>query len=109
LSNASKFTCNGQIVVTANRFGPAVAIAVRDTGIGVPVQLRDEIFKPFTQGEEGLSKSYSGTGLGLAIVRSHAAALGGTVQCESTPGKGSVFTLTIAAHRSAPTENTAAA
>ena len=109
LSNACKFTRNGQIVVTANRFGPAVAIAVRDTGIGVPAHLREEIFKPISQGEEGLSKSYSGTGLGLAIVRSHAVALGGTVQCDSTPGQGSVFTLTIAAQLTATAEHCAAA
>ena len=67
---------------------------VGDTGIGVPKNLQEKIFRPFTQADGSYTRRYGGTGLGLAICRRLVEKLGGKIQLESELGKGSVFTFT---------------
>lgn len=97
VSNAAKFTSKGDISVTAARESGFVVFTVRDTGIGVPLHLQARIFDPFVQGESDSARRYEGAGLGLTLVQRLARLMGGDVTCESTPGKGSIFTLRIAA------------
>ncbi|PBC06800.1 HAMP domain-containing protein [Mesorhizobium sp. WSM3859] len=106
LSNAFKFTSGGQVSLnfrlekTGRRNGArqparALAIAVTDTGIGIPEDKQKLIFEAFQQADGTTSRKYGGTGLGLSISREIARLLGGELRVESTPGKGSTFTLVI--------------
>jgi signal transduction histidine kinase len=103
LSNAVKFTePGGEIVVHARALDGRVAIAVRDTGIGIPPDKLEEIFSPFVQIDRGLSSTHEGTGLGLAISRDLARGMGGDLVAESEVGVGSVFRLTLPLSPSSP-------
>ncbi|SDZ11389.1 Signal transduction histidine kinase [Micromonospora pattaloongensis] len=98
LSNAVKFTERGEVVATvgAERTGDAVRlrVAVRDTGIGIPADRMDRLFRSFSQVDASTTRMYGGTGLGLAISRRLARAMGGDITVRSEEGAGSVFTLT---------------
>ncbi|MEM1138700.1 MAG: ATP-binding protein [Pseudomonadota bacterium] len=108
VSNAVKFTAKGQVTVRA-RARPLdegcvrLIIDVEDTGIGIDTETCAKLFQPFTQADEGTSRSYGGTGLGLSISRRLANLMGGNLTVESTPGAGSVFTMTLIAEPSALT------
>ncbi|HLP20366.1 MAG TPA: response regulator, partial [Chitinophagales bacterium] len=107
LSNSFKFTEKGEVklrIYEANKTwkvgnpsldnaGKVVAFAISDTGIGIPQEKQNIIFEAFQQAEGSTSRKYGGTGLGLSISRGLAELLGGTIELESTPGKGSTFTL----------------
>ncbi len=105
LSNAFKFTSEGDVLLHFRMEGrsgngsvpPArsLAIAVTDTGIGIPEDKQKLIFEAFQQADGTTSRKYGGTGLGLSISREIARLLGGELQVESTPGTGSTFTLVI--------------
>ncbi len=95
LNNAVKFTDKGEIALQAARDGSRLVIAVSDTGIGIRPDDLGNLFLPFRQIDSGLSRKHEGTGLGLAICRRLAELMGGTVQAQSEPGQGSVFTLTL--------------
>ena len=99
-SNATKFTQNGVIEVTAQATGDgpagALTIAVKDSGIGMSPEQLARLFQPFVQADPSATRKYGGTGLGLVITRRLARALGGDVAVESALGEGSTFTLTIA-------------
>ncbi len=99
VSNAIKFTRRGEVVVHASTFpspsGLGVSITVSDTGIGMDRETISHLFAPFTQADASISRQFGGTGLGLAITRKLARAMGGDVEVESEPGKGSVFKLTM--------------
>ncbi|MGI6852199.1 HAMP domain-containing protein [Mesorhizobium sp. 1B3] len=107
LANAFKFTSEGDVVLSfsvrkSGRSGNgsaapkrALAIAVTDTGIGIPEDKQKLIFEAFQQADGTTSRKYGGTGLGLSISREIARLLGGELQVESAPGKGSTFTLII--------------
>jgi signal transduction histidine kinase len=98
LSNAVKFTpAGGRIAVRGAREGPAVTLAVSDTGVGIPPDRLASVFEPFVQVESGLTRTAEGTGLGLAISRDLARGMGGDLTAVSTPGAGSTFTLTLPA------------
>ena len=101
LSNAAKFTHDGHIGLDVTRRagnrGEWIRLVVRDTGIGMTPEQLGKLFQPFSQGDESTSREYGGTGLGLAITRRFVALLGGDVTVESTPGKGSVFTVDLPA------------
>ena len=101
LSNACKFTENGEVELDVRRepspAGDAIVFRVRDTGIGMTEDQAAKLFRPFSQADASSTRKYGGTGLGLAITRHFARMLGGEVAVESTPGRGSVFTLRLAA------------
>lgn len=98
LSNAAKFTHEGQITVTLRRMGKWITVHVSDTGIGIPQEDIEKIFAAFHQVDASITRQYGGTGLGLAIGRSLARLLGGDLTAVSTVGVGSVFTLTLPLH-----------
>jgi hypothetical protein len=90
--------------------GPWVAIRVRDSGIGIAPEQLDTIFAPFVQAEAGHTRRSDGTGLGLTISRRLARLMRGDVTVDSTPGRGSVFTLwlpaaTLGADDASPAES----
>jgi signal transduction histidine kinase len=96
LSNAAKFTAQGTIAVEVRPEGDAdLVISVRDTGIGIAPEVLPRIFEEFQQADNSTTREYGGTGLGLAISRNLARLLGGDLRVESSPGKGSTFTLTV--------------
>ncbi len=104
ISNALKFTEQGEVRVTARRDQASgfVVFAVRDTGIGIDPRDHERIFEEFSQVDTRLQRKAKGTGLGLSLSRSLATLLGGTLRVESVLGQGSVFTLSIPAQRGDP-------
>lgn len=109
LANAIKFTPAGEVAVvlsarTVEASRREVHVAVRDTGIGIPAERFDRLFKVFSQVDASTTRRYGGTGLGLAICKRLAELMGGQIWAESEPGKGSTFHFTIVAHEvQAPT------
>jgi len=98
LSNAVKFTEDGSITVTAQRRDDVLALAVTDTGIGIPQDALEHIFDEFRQVDSSVTRQHGGTGLGLSISRQLARLLGGDLTVESTLGAGSTFTVAIPIH-----------
>jgi PAS domain S-box-containing protein len=99
LSNAVKFTdAGGTITLSCERHGEQVAVAVRDTGEGVPADKLEAIFDPFVQLGRSLTSTREGTGLGLAISRDLARAMGGDITVDSTVDVGSTFTVLLPAY-----------
>jgi signal transduction histidine kinase/DNA-binding response OmpR family regulator/CHASE3 domain sensor protein len=99
LSNAVKFTESGAVSLSVSAVdGDWIRFAVRDSGIGIAPDQQDKIFDAFHQADGTTSRRFGGTGLGLSISRDLTALLGGKVDVTSTPGEGSVFTLTLPAN-----------
>jgi signal transduction histidine kinase len=99
LSNASKFTSEGEIVVQAREGPEFVTISVSDTGIGIKPEAQTRLFIPFQQVDGSTTRRAEGTGLGLAISRSFVDMMGGEIWVESEPGKGSTFCFTLPIYR----------
>jgi PAS domain S-box-containing protein len=99
LSNALKFTPAGSVTMTASYDArpKQVAIAVKDTGVGIPADDQVKVFEDFRQLDTSPARGYGGTGLGLSICRRLAHILGGTIDLQSEPGRGSTFTLRLPA------------
>lgn len=96
ISNALKFTTEGEVRVSARRIdGHRVIFSVTDTGIGIPPEYQGKIFQDFVQVDSPLQKRLHGTGLGLSLSKKIAELLGGSVGMTSEPGVGSTFTVTI--------------
>lgn len=108
VANAVKFTERGEVVVSAFSVpAPAKAdtatdaaaswirFSVRDTGIGIPVERMDRLFRPFSQGDASTTRRFGGTGLGLAITRRLVHLLGGHIRVSSTAGVGSTFEVDL--------------
>jgi signal transduction histidine kinase len=95
--NAVKFTDAGEVRLELEQNGPEVRYTIRDTGIGIAREDLERLFKPFAQLDAGLTRRHGGTGLGLYISRGLAQLLGGRIEVESEPKKGSVFTLVLPA------------
>ncbi|MGB7316088.1 MAG: response regulator [Nodosilinea sp.] len=94
LSNALKFTDRGSVTVYVSRLdGDQVAFAVSDTGIGIAPEKQQTIFGAFQQADGTTSRKYGGTGLGLSISLQLAQLLGGALELQSQPDRGSTFTL----------------
>ena len=94
--NAVKFTDAGEVRLDLYRRNGEVCFGIRDTGIGIAHRDLDRLFKPFSQLDTGLTRRHGGTGLGLYISSGLAELLGGRIEVESEPGKGSTFTFVLA-------------
>lgn len=96
IGNAIKFTEEGEVFVNVE-CDPShdsqfiLHVSVRDTGVGIPEEKQEKIFLAFEQADSSTTREYGGTGLGLAITSSIAKAMGGRLQVESVPGRGSTF------------------
>jgi GAF domain-containing protein len=98
LSNACKFTKEGNVTLRARRIANGrdwVELAVVDSGIGMTAEQMAKLFHEFSQADASTAKRYGGTGLGLSITRKLARMMGGDVTVASEPGKGSVFTVRL--------------
>ncbi|HVF38849.1 MAG TPA: GAF domain-containing sensor histidine kinase [Gemmatimonadaceae bacterium] len=96
LSNAVKFSPRGApVTVDCEVREHLIAIRIKDSGSGIAREKQEIIFEPFVQLSAGLTRTAEGSGLGLAISRELARVMGGDVMVESTPGRGSTFTLTL--------------
>jgi PAS domain S-box-containing protein len=103
IGNAVKFTHAGEVLVTVEPVPPPegsdgpegdrveLRFRVRDTGIGIPAQAMDRLFKSFSQVDSSTTRTYGGSGLGLAISKALVTAMGGQIWVESQPGTGSTF------------------
>ena len=98
LSNAAKFTEQGQICLDCRSDDEMLYFSVTDTGIGIPPDALERIFEEFQQVDTGPSRRYGGTGLGLSISRRLARLLGGELTVSSIEGQGSTFTLSMPLH-----------
>lgn len=109
LSNAVKFTPeNGRVILRARRLGgrmedgrelDELEFSVRDNGIGISKDHIGRLFTKFEQAEHGTTRRYGGSGLGLSICKSIVDLMGGSIEVESEPGKGSCFTVRFAVPR----------
>ena len=100
LSNAVKFTLNGEIVasldlVDEDAASQSIRFAVRDTGVGIPPAARASLFLPFEQADVSTTRRFGGTGLGLAISNRLVTMMGGAITVDSTVDVGSVFSFTL--------------
>lgn len=118
MGNAVKFTEKGEVLITAaalrqqgklepGRLEPGkieIRFAIKDTGIGIPEDRMDRLFKSFSQVDPSITRTYGGTGLGLAICKSLVEMMGGRIWAQTSPGKGSIFYFTIVAEE-VPTQD----
>jgi adenylate cyclase len=95
LSNACKFTKQGEVALRVRRVAEWIELSVADSGIGMTPEQQAKLFEEFSQAEATTAQRFGGTGLGLAIARKLARMMGGDVTVESEPGKGSVFTVRL--------------
>jgi signal transduction histidine kinase/CheY-like chemotaxis protein len=113
LSNASKFTSNGEVRLSVTResqeSGDWLRISVSDSGIGMTKEQMGRLFEAFSQADASTTRKFGGTGLGLAISRSFCRMMGGDITVESEYGKGSAFTILVPAVVAERTERAASA
>jgi PAS domain S-box-containing protein len=95
LSNAFKFTLEGEIVVMQRVVGDHVELAVRDTGVGIPAQEIPHLFERFYRVRGTRARTHEGSGIGLALVQELVRLHGGTIGVESAPGVGTTVTVTV--------------
>jgi signal transduction histidine kinase/DNA-binding response OmpR family regulator len=100
ISNSVKFTEQGTIIVTVEcveetELDAVIEIEVQDTGIGIPPDMQQHMFDPFSQADSSTTRKYGGTGLGLAICQQLAHAMQGEIRLSSTLGVGTSFTVRI--------------
>jgi signal transduction histidine kinase/DNA-binding response OmpR family regulator len=101
ISNAIKFTKHGGVKMivsikpTLRAVEPKLEIKIVDTGIGIPAERLQSLFKPFVQADTTIARQYGGSGLGLAISQHFARALGGDIVVQSEPDRGSTFIVTV--------------
>ena len=95
LSNALKFTFEGEVAISLRPVNGAVELQVRDTGVGIPDDQREKVFERFHRIERTSARTHEGTGIGLALVHELVTLHGGSVGVTSSVGSGSTFTVTI--------------
>jgi two-component system, sensor histidine kinase and response regulator len=100
VGNAVKFTKQGEIFVSVEEEAQEAGstklhFAIRDTGIGIPIEKQKKIFEAFSQADESMARKYGGTGLGLAICSKLVAMMKGKIWVESELGQGSTFHFTL--------------
>jgi len=91
VDNAIKFTASGAVEIKVVAESGRLVVEVRDTGAGIPPQLRRRLFRRFQQADAGTARRHGGSGLGLMICRRLVGLMGGQIGVESEPGAGSVF------------------
>ena len=99
VNNAIKFTSEGRVTIRVNytNDNQNLCIDVSDTGIGMSEELQNRLFKPFTQADATTTREYGGTGLGLHLSKQLAQILGGDINVDSKPDRGSCFSILIQA------------
>ncbi|MGV7194904.1 response regulator [Xanthomonas axonopodis] len=108
VGNAIKFTEEGEVVLSVRRFPSGdpnkvkLLFSVRDTGIGISKEKQSLIFSPFLQADTSTSRRYGGSGLGLTISRRLIELMGGELEVESVPGRGSEFYFVVTLEKAAP-------
>jgi len=95
ISNAVKFTDSGRVDVDVTTLADTVVFTIADTGIGFDPELRERLFQRFEQLDGSNTRRFGGTGLGLSVARDLARGMGGDLACDSRPGEGSTFVLTL--------------
>ncbi|MFI4875691.1 MAG: ATP-binding protein [Blastopirellula sp. JB062] len=95
ISNAIKFTSDGEISVAAHATEDKLELSVRDTGCGIPAETLRSIYQPFRQADNSCTRQHDGAGLGLAISQRLARMLGGDIRVSSQEGMGSQFTVCL--------------
>lgn len=96
ISNALKFSSQGQVIASMEVRGKRLVCTVRDTGIGMSPETVSQLFEPFRQADNTMARKYGGTGLGLVICKSLIEKMGGTLRVESRLGHGSTFWFDLA-------------
>src|SRR5690606_10600818 len=91
VSNAIKFTDRGRVELRGRYVGSRVEFSIRDTGPGIAPEYLQRIFDPFFQVQEAMTREVGGTGLGLPVAMRLARLLGGEIDVDSEPGKGTTF------------------
>jgi len=95
LSNAAKFTQNGEITLILSKDGPWLVFQIIDTGLGIKSENLHKVFKPFSQVDYSSTRRFGGTGLGLAITRHYCEMLGGSIEVSSEYKLGTTFTVKL--------------
>jgi signal transduction histidine kinase/DNA-binding response OmpR family regulator/HPt (histidine-containing phosphotransfer) domain-containing protein len=100
VSNSIKFTEEGEILISVSTMVSdnkqvLLNISVADTGIGISQEDQQRLFSPFSQADGSTTRKYGGTGLGLSISKELVALMGGSLTCESEPGKGANFSFSL--------------
>lgn len=100
IGNAIKFTSQGEVSLSAKPLKTGdheceLYFEVRDTGIGIPAEKKERLFQAFMQADSSTTRKYGGTGLGLAIAKRLVELMGGAIQVQSEPYKGSCFSFTV--------------
>jgi signal transduction histidine kinase len=98
-NNAVKFTSQGTVEIGYKLVESVLMLYVRDSGIGIDPRQQKSIFDRFIQTDETIREAQGGTGLGLAIVKGFSELMGGSVQVNSVPGRGSEFIVSLPAKR----------
>jgi signal transduction histidine kinase/ActR/RegA family two-component response regulator len=95
VDNAIKFTETGEVSLRLERTGERVRFEVRDTGVGLDEASKATLFQSFRQADSSATRRHGGAGLGLALCAEYVSMMGGTLTCDSTPGRGSVFAFEL--------------
>jgi signal transduction histidine kinase/PAS domain-containing protein len=95
ISNAFKFTFEGELAVSVHRVGNAAELRVRDTGVGIPAEAIPKLFERFNRVPNTPSRTHEGSGIGLALVHELVKLHGGSIRTESVVGQGSAFVVSI--------------
>ena len=111
LNNAVKFTERGEVVLellcrpeAEDPCNLKLDFAVRDSGVGIPFNIQQRLFKPFAQADDSVARRYGGSGLGLSISSSLVKLMGGQMQLQSRPGEGSSFSFSLSVLAAKPEE-----
>ncbi len=93
VSNAIKFTDRGRVELRVSSEQGGIRFEVEDTGIGIPAAFRGQLYQPFAQADASVNRRFGGTGLGLAITRDLVTRMGGRIDLDSVPGRGTTFSV----------------